>query len=129
MFSNKNTNVMEKNNQQNVLAVGAEITGDIITKGPFRVDGVIKGSLKAGGKVVVGKQGAIHGTLEGENADFEGVFSGEIVLSGVLSLKSTAKIEGEVQIAKLVVEPGAIFNANCKMNGGAKAPKKLLSKT
>jgi len=41
-------------------------------------------------------------------------------LSGVLSLKSSAFIEGEVEIGKLAVEPGATFNAVCSMKGTVK---------
>ena len=37
-----------------------------------------------------------------------------------LSLKSTAQIEGEVQVNKLAVEPGATFNATCSMKGAVK---------
>ena len=37
-----------------------------------------------------------------------------------MSLKSSARIEGEVQVNKLAVEPGASFNATCSM-GAVKA--------
>jgi len=68
----------------------------------------------------VGKTGTINGSLEGENADFEGKFSGKLKLSGTLSLKSSAHIEGEVEVGKLAVEPGATFNAVCSMKGAVK---------
>ena len=48
-------------------------------------------------------------------------FSGKLILSGTLSLKSTAHIEGEVHITKLAVEPGATFNATCSMKGAVKS--------
>lgn len=111
---------METTTQQNVIAQGTKIVGDIVSKGPFRIDGTIEGNVKTTGKVVVGKDGFIKGTLQGENADFEGRFSGKLLLSGTLSLKSTAQIEGEVQINKLAVEPGATFNATCSMKGAVK---------
>jgi cytoskeletal protein CcmA (bactofilin family) len=123
MFSSdqkKNRIVMESSTQQNIIAQGTKIVGDIISSGPFRIDGNIEGNVKTTGKVVVGKAGSIKGTLQGENADFEGSFSGKLVLSGTLSLKSTAQIDGEVQVNKLAVEPGANFNAVCTMKGAVK---------
>lgn len=111
---------METSSQQNVIAQGTKIIGDVISSGPFRIDGSIEGNVKTTGKVVVGKTGAIKGTLQGENADFEGRFSGKLLLSGTLSLKSTAQIDGEVQVNKLAVEPGANFNAICSMKGAVK---------
>ncbi len=124
MFSSDNKKpkaTMETSTQQNVISQGTKITGDIISQGPFRIDGTIEGNVKTPGKIVVGRTGVIKGTLQGENADFEGKFSGKLILSGTLTLKSTAHIEGEVEIAKLAVEPGATFNATCSMKGTVKA--------
>ena len=100
---------MSNTNQQNM-----------ITQGTTLVEGNIKGNIKTTGKIVVGKTGVVNGSLEGENADFEGGFSGKLKLSGMLTLRSSAYIEGEVEIAKLSVEPGATFNATCTMKGGVK---------
>jgi cytoskeletal protein CcmA (bactofilin family) len=76
--------------------------------------------LKTPGKVVIGKTGLINGTLKSSNADIEGKFSGKLIISDTLSLKSTAHVEGEVEAGKLAVEPGATFNATCTMKGSIK---------
>lgn len=110
-------------NQQNRIAAGTLITGDIQGKGCFRIEGTLEGTLKTPGKVVISEGGLINGTLECENADIEGKFQGKLIIKGVLSLRSTANIEGEVITGKLAVEPGAIFNATCEMNGGVKPLK------
>ncbi len=117
----KQQRTMESSTQQNIIAKGTKIVGDIASQGPFRIDGTVEGNIKTSGKVVIGKAGFIKGTLQGENADFEGKFSGKLILTGTLSLKSTAHIEGEVHINKLAVEPGATFNATCSMKGTVKA--------
>jgi len=119
--NSKQSNIMETSTSQNIIAQGTKIVGDIASQGPFRIDGTVEGNVKTSGKVVVGKSGLIKGTLTGENADFEGKFSGKLILSGTLSLKSTAHIEGEVQVNKLAVEPGANFNATCSMKGAVKS--------
>jgi len=106
--------------QQNIIAQNTKIVGDLSSEGPFRIDGTIEGNLKTPGKVVVGRSGLIKGTLEGTNADFEGTFSGKLILSGTLTLKASAVIEGEVIIGKMAVEPGATFNATCSMKGAVK---------
>ena len=111
---------VESSTQQNRIAQGTTIVGDIVSEGGFRIDGAIQGTIKTPGKIVVGKSGVVNGTLEGANADFEGRFSGKMKLTGVLSLKSSAFIEGEVEIGKLAVEPGATFNAVCSMKGAVK---------
>lgn len=109
--------------QQNIIAQSTKITGDIQSEGAFRIDGTVEGNIKTPGKVVIGKHGYINGTLEGTNADFEGKFSGKLTLSGTLTLKSTAVIEGEVVVGKLAVDPGATFNATCTMKSSVKELK------
>ena len=122
MFSENKKGKMtsDTSSQQNIIAQGSTFVGDITSKGAYRIDGTIQGTLKTPGKIVVGKTGIVNGTLEGANADFEGKFSGKLKLSGTLSLKSSAHIEGEVEVGKLAVEPGATFNAVCSMKGAIK---------
>ena len=111
----------ESTSQQNIIAQDTKIVGDIVSKGPFRIDGQVEGNIRTEDKVVVGKSGFVNGTINGTNADFEGSFSGKLKLSGTLSLKSSAYVQGEVEVGKLAVEPGATFNATCSMKGTVKA--------
>lgn len=115
--------------EQNKIAQGTTITGNIEGKGSFRIEGKIEGTLKTAGKIVVGKTGYIDGEVECENADFEGKFSGKLVVKDTLSLKSTAHIEGEVITGKLAVDPGATFNATCSMKGSVKSLNNERQKT
>lgn len=117
----KNRPTSELTKEQNKISQGTRIKGDIEGKGSFRIDGYVEGNIKTPGKVVIGKEGVITGDLECENADIEGKFSGTLTISGTLSLRSTAIIEGETTVGKLAIEPGATFNATCTMRGVMKA--------
>ncbi len=110
-------------NQQNRVAQGTKITGDISSEGGFRIDGEVDGNVRTNGKVVIGTTGKIKGTLVCENADIEGQFYGKLQVSGILSLKSTSQVQGDVEIGRLHVEPNAIFNATCVMKGAVKELK------
>lgn len=122
MFSDskKDRQNAELISSQNIISNGTKIVGDLISEGDLRIDGTIEGNLKTPGKVVVGKSGMIKGTLNGTDAHFEGKFSGKLNLSGTLTLKSSAHVEGEVVLGKLEVEPGATFNVTCTMKGAVK---------
>lgn len=117
----KNRPASELSKEQNKISQGTKIKGDIEGTGCFRIDGIVEGTVKTPGKVVIGKEGAITGDLECENADIEGKFSGNLKISGTLSLRSTAVIEGDAVVEKLAVEPGATFNATCTMRSAMKA--------
>jgi cytoskeletal protein CcmA (bactofilin family) len=118
MFSSDSKTKMsnQATSQQNIISYDTHFVGDINSARPFRIDGSVEGNIKTTQKVVIGKEGSIKGSLEGTNLDVEGKFSGKLVLSGTLSLKSSAHIEGDVIITKLAVEPGATFNATCSMS-------------
>jgi cytoskeletal protein CcmA (bactofilin family) len=122
MFSDnkKEKHMVENTSNQNIIALGTKIVGDFNSEGDFRIDGTVEGNIKTTGKVVVGKSGIIKGTLQGTDAYFEGTFSGKLALSGTLTLKAAAHIEGEVIAGKLAVEPGATFNVTCIMKGSVK---------
>ncbi len=107
----------ELGGQPNRIEKNTKIKGDIISQADFRIDGKLDGNVKTSGKVVIGKDGYIHGKVECVNADIEGNFNGELLVSELLSLKSSAVIEGNVSVSKLSVEPGATFNATCTMKG------------
>jgi cytoskeletal protein CcmA (bactofilin family) len=92
----------------------------VFSDGGFRIDGEIEGDVETEGKVVIGVTGKIKGTLTCDNADIEGEFNGKLIVKEILSLRSTATLQGEVYISKLAVEPGANFNATCTMGSGVK---------
>lgn len=109
--------------QQNRIVQGTKIIGTVVSDGGFRIDGEIEGDVKTEGKVVIGSTGKIIGTLTCANADIEGQFNGKLVVNGLLVLRGTANIEGEVFIDKLSVEADAIFNATCVMGASVKTLK------
>tara|TARA_B100000809_G_scaffold241045_1_gene263892 strand:- start:1569 stop:1973 length:405 start_codon:yes stop_codon:yes gene_type:complete len=114
--------------ERNVIGKKTSIVGDIHSEGDFRIDGTVEGSIRAQGRVIIGKDGLVKGLIECTNADIEGEVSGNISVSDMLTLKSTAHINGDVVIGKLTVEPGASFNATCSMKGMIKELNKDGSK-
>ncbi|WP_316931592.1 polymer-forming cytoskeletal protein [Flavimarina sp. Hel_I_48] len=117
---------IDPNNNQNRISQGTKIVGDITSSGSFRVDGEFEGTIKSSGKVVIGETGTLKGTLHSSEVEVEGKIEGKIVVSELLSLRSTARVQGEVITSKLAVEPGATFNASCDMNSNANRAIKTL---
>ena len=109
--------------QQNTIAQGTIIEGDLKSEGDFRIEGVINGTLITNGKVVIGTTGLVEGSLSCNNADIEGKIKGKLVVLETLSLRASANVYGDVQTGKLAVEPGATFNANCQMKDSVKELK------
>lgn len=121
MFSDsKKKNSEATRGQSNRIGKSTSIKGDVVSKSDFRIDGKLEGSVETSGKIVIGVSGVITGKVICANADIEGRFHGELMVSNLLTLKNTAVIEGDVTVSKLSIEPGATFNATCTMKTGVK---------
>lgn len=103
-------------NSANLIQNGTEIKGEIITNGNIRIDGKLTGTLDCKGKLILGKTGEIEGTIICGNAEVQGRLHANMRVSGLLSLKSSSKLLGDIIVKKLAIEPGAVFTGNCKMD-------------
>ena len=97
----------------NRISEGTTIVGSINTKGDLRIDGRVEGTINATGKVVVGSTGYIKGDLAAGTLDMMGHIDGNVVVSDVVMMKSSAAIDGNVLTGQLFVESGARLNGHC----------------
>lgn len=100
----------------NVIVEGSKIIGDFKAESNVRIDGVVEGNVTSSAKVVVGQSGVIIGNLICADADVEGKVEGILKIEGLLSLRTTAKVDGEITTSKIQIEEGAEFSGQCKMS-------------
>lgn len=103
-------------NNINLIGFGTEINGDITCNGDLRIDGTLIGNITAKGKIVIGETGKIKGELSCKNTDISGLVDGKIIVSELLSLKSTARVVGDMTTSRLAIEPGSKFTGYCDMS-------------
>ena len=113
----------------NTIEKNSSFTGNFTSESDFRIDGSFEGNIETKGKVVIGKNGKIDGTIVCSSADIEGNFSGTIHVQDLLSIRSTGEVHGDVVMSKLIVESGAVFNAKSSMQNDATniAPLKKIT--
>ncbi len=102
--------------EHNTLAFGTKVTGDIYAETDFRLDGTIEGTVECTGKVIIGAKGVMIGTLTCSNAEILGMVKGTLHIADTLSLKATAKVEGDIDTKILSIEPQAVFTGSCDMS-------------
>ncbi len=107
---------MESANNINLVSTGTKVTGDIESGAGIRVDGQLHGKMTIQGKVVIGNPGQVHGDIICQVLEVSGKINGNIKASELVSLKSSARINGEIVTKKLAIEPGAKFTGSCKMD-------------
>src|SRR5690554_1678165 len=122
----KNNSGKDLLGKTNRIVEGTKLQGDIHSVADFRLDGELIGNFASSGKLVIGESGKVVGNISCKNMDVEGTYEGKAEVAELLSVKSKAKIKGEIVVGKLSVEPGAEFTAVCQMRGSA-AVKNLLA--
>lgn len=108
----------------NRIVEGTSIEGEIRCESNIRIDGSFVGNLSTKGRLVIGPAGRIEGTVNCQNAEIEGLVKGKLYVQQMLSLKGTAKVEGDIFTDKLSIEPGSSFTGACNMGAKVKEMKK-----
>jgi len=124
MFNSKTSSESSKGSSgsgmPNHINSDTVIEGSIKAKGNLRIDGKLTGTLECQGRVVIGASGSVDGEIRCQNAEIEGSINANVFVSELLSLKSTAKVHGDIVTKKLAIEPGASFSGSCSMGGVVK---------
>lgn len=118
--SKKTMNTAPTSHAINTMVGGTLVEGDIKAQNDFRIDGKLIGNLDCSGKVIVGPEGIIEGSVTCANAIIEGKISGDIVVVDLLTVMDSGNIVGNIKTDRLIVHAGAKFNVNCDMDGGQK---------
>lgn len=115
------TNTLEES-KHNLITSGTKIKGELSAEGDLRIDGFVEGTLTCKGKLVVGPDGSLKGNITCKTAEVMGVIEGQLLVNELLSIKATAKINGDIKTSRLAIEPNAIFTGTCDMGKSVVTP-------
>ena len=99
-----------------IIGAGTLFVGEIHIKGTLRIDGRVEGKVISSGDVVVGETGALEAEVRGRSIKLAGTLKGNAFASGTLELASTGKLYGDIEVGKVVISDGAVFQGQCKMH-------------
>ncbi|NRA29467.1 MAG: polymer-forming cytoskeletal protein [Parvularculaceae bacterium] len=88
------------------------IEGTIRSEGEVQFDGELKGDIHAKG-IVIGDGAAVVGEVVAEKVKVAGTIKGKIRATRV-ELTASAKVDGDVLHAALMIEAGARFDGTCR---------------
>lgn len=94
---------------------GAELNGELRFKSIFRVDGQVKGKIFSESELHIGEKGLVEAEIEIGSVFINGIFRGKILARNRVHIHASGKVFGEIETPILVIEEGAIFQGNCKM--------------
>src|SRR5688572_131821 len=95
---------------------GTTLTGETEFHAMLRVDGHLIGTVSSeAGTLIIGTNGQVDANVSVAAAMINGTVNGDIVATEKLQLGRTARVMGNIQSPRLIVEEGAILEGGCTM--------------
>jgi cytoskeletal protein CcmA (bactofilin family) len=95
---------------------GTTLTGETEFHAMLRVDGHLIGTVASEtGTLIIGTNGQVDANIAVAAALVNGSVNGDIIASEKLQLGRTARVLGNIQSPKLIIEEGAILEGSCNM--------------
>lgn len=114
----------EGGSSETVIANGVKVEGDFTSPGNVRIEGMVKGSVKAQGDLMITETARIEADVHAANAVIAGEVRGDVTVEDKLQLLETAKVNGNISGRVLSVAAGAVLQGNC-----AVAPEKAVAES
>jgi len=95
------------------LEPGAKFEGTLETKGMFRIDSQMKGTLVSREVLILGEHAEVEGEILGNQVMISGKFQGTIRASSRVEIQAKAIVRGEIHSPCVIIEPEAAFDGKC----------------
>ncbi len=100
-------------NEVSRISAGTEVKGNMISQTDIRIDGNLEGDLITSGKLVLGNDGVIKGSVLCVSADLWGKIKGDVICGDTVNFKSSSSFDGNLKTVRMGVEIGAMFKGTC----------------
>jgi cytoskeletal protein CcmA (bactofilin family) len=107
---------MTKDSITALMGKGAEFQGQLSFKGTVRIDGRFLGSITSDGKLVLGKDAYVEGTISVGELEMHGALQGDICVAHRTLLHESARLTGSLHTALLAMEEGALLQGDLQMS-------------
>jgi cytoskeletal protein CcmA (bactofilin family) len=98
-----------------ILGEGAEIAGEVTFASGLRINGVVKGKIKAEAILEIGPNGKVDAEANVRKILINGEFRGIIQASDRVEIHKEGKVFGDIYSPCLIIEAGGIFEGRCNM--------------
>jgi cytoskeletal protein CcmA (bactofilin family) len=104
------------------LGPDAEVTGKLSFATPTRIEGKLKGELRATDLLVIGEQAVVQANVHAEKLVVLGEVRGQVQGASRVEICSGGRLFGDIETKCLVVQDGATFEGRSTMGLGPARP-------
>lgn len=93
-----------------LLPKGAIIVGSLQVLGNGEIDGLVKGDVSVGGKLVIGANADLKGNVQACQVEIRGRVEGDVFCEEGATIAHTAAIKGNITALVFDIKEGAVIN-------------------
>ncbi len=105
-----------------IIAKDLTVTGDLQTEGVVKIEGKVKGIIRANTQALVAPGALVQGDIHTAEAVIGGRVEGNLHATDRVEVQATAEVLGDVFTRRIVVLEGGSVNGSIKM-GSTQEPK------
>ena len=115
MFDSKTNKENHIKDAETIIGQSIKVKGNFHGQGNIIIEGLVEGSVVTSNFLFIGNKAKIKASVEAKDANVGGEITGNIKVKGYLEVKSSARINGDIEASVLSIEKGAILNGKCNM--------------
>ncbi|MDR1219153.1 MAG: polymer-forming cytoskeletal protein [Treponema sp.] len=93
-----------------IIGPNSIVVGDVDSAGFTRVDGSLRGNLRAKGKVIIGEKARMKSDVAGTSITIGGVVYGNVIASERLIILSSALVLGDIITRRIQADEGCLIH-------------------
>jgi len=106
-----------------LLAPGSRFEGLLVALRAARIEGCVRGQVRAAGFLEIGADAIVEGDLEAESLVVAGRVRGVIRAHARVELRASAVVEGEIHAPGVAIAEGCRVDARCCVDAAARFPQ------
>lgn len=117
-----------KNEFPTIIGADAVFKGHLEFEKGVCLLGKFEGEIVSSGELVVAEGATLNGDVKAGGVRIEGHVKGNLKADSKIQLMASAKLEGDVQAARLEVAEGAVLIGRCVVGVNGKTPTPIATK-
>lgn len=97
------------------LGPDAEVNGKLSFEGPTRIEGKLRGQVRAGDLLVIGEQAVVEATVIAQKLVILGEVRGQVEGASRVQICRGGRLFGDLETRSLVIEEGGHFEGQSRM--------------
>ena len=98
-----------------IIAKDLTVSGDLTTEGVVKIEGKVKGTIRANTQTLIAPGALVQGDLYTAEAIIGGRVEGNVHATDRVEVQATAEVQGDVYTRRIVVLEGGNVNGSIKM--------------